>query len=91
MQRNVENGKKSSKKLSNTEAEPLPFENHLLFSFSLSSKRAYSKICATNKSTYFSEIVRLIIIERKGKKKKRSHRHYINRPRPWHGHRHSEY
>ena len=64
------------------------FENYLLSSSTLSSRnnRAYSKKCAKKQVclfVYFNEIIRLIIM--KVKKKNRSRRCNINRPKSRHG------
>ena len=44
-----------------------------------------------NKCVCIHEIIRLIITELKTKKKNRSHRHDINRPRSRHGYKYSKY
>ena len=55
----------------NPKAELLVFEKHSLSSSSLSSKtnRAYSKIYAKNNYLCFNEVIRLIIMNVKTKKK----------------------
>ena len=63
-------------KLQNPKAELLVFEKHSLSSSSLSSKtnRTYSKIYAKNNYLCFNEVIRLIIMNVKTKKKIRLHR-----------------
>ena len=65
------------------EAELWLFENYENSSCKLSSKnnRTYPKNKAKNKSVCINEIIQLIIMKMKMKKKNISHRYDINRPR----------
>ena len=73
------------------EAKFLLFKDYLLFSTTLSSKsnRAYSKIVQNSKCVCFNEIISLIIM--KMKMKKRSQRYDINRLRHSHGQKCTKY
>ena len=87
-QRQAEIGKKLSKC---SEAELSLFENYSDFSSTLSSKsnRIYSKNKQNNTCVSIHNIIRLIIMRMKTKKKSKSHRRDISRPRSRRGHKYS--
>ena len=85
--------KNQAKAKPHSEADLLLFGSHSFSSSSLSSKndKTYSKKCAKNKCGCFNKIIWSIIMKMKIRRKNRSHKYYINRPRPWHGHTYTEY
>ena len=75
------------------EAELLVFESysHSLYTLSSKNNRTSLKKQAKEQVGLLNEIIRLIIMKMKKKKKNRSHRYDINRPRSRLGHKYSKY
>ena len=83
--------KNQAKAKQHPEAEPLLFQNYLLLSFKLSSKksRRYSKKYTKTSAPVLIRL--LMIMKMRLKMKNRSHIYNINRPRPIHGVKYTKY
>ena len=93
-QRQAETGKNTKPTLSNT----LRLKSDYLKVIHVLHPRYHPKIIGRtlknqkkNKCVCIHEIIRLIIMKSKMKKKNRSHRYDTNRPRSRHGHKYSKY